>query len=285
MSAARLLLATLLAAATAAAAQEPDHSTMDHSAHAAPAEEVDHSAHTGSATPVTPVPPLTDADRAAAHGLRTGHEHYSAINYFLLFDKLEYRHDDGDSSLGWEAAGWLGTDTNRLWLRSDGARQDGEFESADVELLYGRSILRWWDVVGGVRHDFRPGDARTWAAIGVQGLAPQRFEVAATAYARAGGHTAARFEAEYQLLFTNRLMLQPVLDLWLHGRDDAARGFASGFSTLEAGLRLRYEITRRFAPYVGFELERAFGDTASLRRGAGADVREQRLVLGLRTWF
>jgi copper resistance protein B len=274
-----MLLAVLVVAATAAPAAE----VVDHSAHAAPAADADHAAHSSGI--VTPVPPLTDADRAAAPSHFSGHEHHdSAIHSYLLLDKLEYFHGD-DAGLAWEAGGWLGTDLHRLWLRSDGARAGGEFAAADAELFFARSVATWWDVLAGARHDFRPGDDRTWAAIGLQGLAPQRFEVAATAYASSGGHTAARFEAEYQLLFTNRLMLQPVLDLWLYGKDDPAHGMASGFSTAEAGLRLRYEFTRRFAPYIGFGIERALGDTATLRRAAGTDVTATSVVAGIRTWF
>ena len=286
MSRPHLLLAALLAAAIAAPAAEVDHSAMDHG-------EMDHSSMdhaaeiiTPATTGVTPVPPLTDADRAAASGHHGGHEHHdNDINWYLLFDKLENTRGGGEHGLAWETSGWLGTDLNRLWLRSDGARAAGEFESANLELFFGRSISTWWDVLGGMRQDFKPGDGRTWAAIGLQGLAPQRFEIAATGYVRSGGHTAARFEAEYQMLFTNRLVLQPTLDLWLYGKDDAARGIGSGFSTVETGLRMRYEFTRQFAPYLGFEVERALGDTASLRRTAGEDVWAKRLVLGFRTWF
>jgi len=277
MSRAGVLLAALLVTADATAAEQIDHSTMDHSS-------LDHAAE--SSAIVTPIPQLTDADRAAAHEHHGGHETFdNAVNDYLLFDRFEYFHGEGEDGLAWEANGWLGTDINRLWLRSDGARVEGTTESADIELFYGRSISAWWEVLGGVRRDFKPGDARTWAAIGLQGLAPQRFEIAATAYARSGGHTAARLEAGYRLLFTNRLMLQPLLDAWLYGKDDAARGTGSGLSTLEAGLRLRYEFTRRFAPYVGIELERAFGDTATLRRADGLDVTGKRVVLGLRTWY
>lgn len=276
MSGLRRLLPVLLVVATATPAEEMDHSAMDHSS----MENA-----TPSTTVVTPVPPLTDADRAAAHSDLSGHEHHDSDTfYYVLLNKLEYL-DSSESSIAWEASGWLGTDLNRLWLRTDGARADGAFESADVELLYGHSLSIWWDVVGGVRQDFNPGDDRTWVSFGLQGLAPQRFEIAATAYVRGGGHTAARFEAQYQLLFTNRLILQPILNVWLYGRDDAARGMASGLATAEAGLRLRYEFTRRIAPYLGVELERTFGDTASLRRAAGDDVTGNRVVLGLRTWF
>ena len=215
----------------------------------------------------------------------TGHESRgNDVHSFLLLDRLEYQSSDPDNGFAWEARGWLGTDLDRLWLRSDAVRVNGAFEAADAELFYGRSVSTWWDVLGGVRQDFRPGEARTWVALGMQGLAPQRFEIAATAYV-GSGRTAARFETGYRLLFTNRLILQPRLDLWLYGKDDAARGLGSGLSTAEFGLRLRYEFTRRFAPYVGVEFERAMGDTASLRRVAGVPVTDTRVVLGLRTWF
>jgi copper resistance protein B len=239
----------------------------------------------GAEEPRTPVPALTDADRAAARMPTAGHEvHDNDIHGYLLLDRLEYSNGERNG-LAWNARGWLGTDLGRLWLRTEGARTGGRVGSADTELLYGHSFSTWWDVVGGLRQDFRPGDGLTWAAFGVQGLAPQRFEVTATAYLGEHSRTAARLESEYQLLFTNRLILQPLLDLWLHGKDDAARGTGSGLSTAEIGLRLRYEFTRRCAPYVGVSFERAFGDTASIRRAAGDPVTDTRFVAGLRAWF
>lgn len=238
----------------------------------------------GAQEPRTPILPLTDADRAAAVMPAGGHEfHDNDIHSYLLLDRLEYRNGD-QNGLAWEAKGWLGTDLDRLWLRSDGARVGGKFEAADTELFYGHSFSTWWDLLGGVRQDFKPGGGRSWAALGVQGLAPQRFEVAATAYI-GRGRTAARFESAYELLFTNRLILQPVLDVWLYGKDDSARGIGSGLSTGEFGLRLRYEFTRQFAPYAGVEWERAFGNTATMRRAGGQSATEARFVLGLRTWF
>jgi Uncharacterized protein involved in copper resistance len=146
-------------------------------------------------------------------------------------------------------------------------------------------VTPWWDLLAGVRHDFHPADSQTFAAIGVQGLAPYFFEIEATAYFGEAGQTAARLEAEYELLLTNRLILQPQIQLDLHGRDDPARGIGSGLSTLEIGMRLRYEITRRFAPYLGVVHERAFGDTADLRRAAGEDTDDVQVVAGVRIWF
>ncbi len=238
----------------------------------------------GAEEPRTPIPPLTDADRAAAVMPGGGHEfHDNDIHTYLLMNRLEYRNGDHDG-LAWEARGWAGTDLNRLWLHSEGARAGAEWEAADVEALYGHSISTWWDLLGGVRRDFKPGGGRTWAAFGIQGLAPQWFEVAATGYV-GNGRTAARLETDYELLFTNRLILQPMLDVWAYGRNDAPRGIGSGLATAEFGLRLRYEFTRQFAPYAGVEWEHAFGNTADLRRANGQSAADTRLVLGLRTWF
>ena len=257
-----------------------DHSKMDHS-------KMDHSRmdHSRQA-PSTPVPALTDADRAAAFPALTRHmEHPSAVNRYLLLDRLEAWDAGPGTGQAWEAQGWIGTDTDRLWLRTGGERIGGGTHAADVEVLYGRSVSPWWDVVAGIRHDFAPGDARTWAAFGVQGLAPYLFEVAVTGYLGESGHSALALEAEYELLLTNRLILQPVLEATLHGKEDAARGIGKGLSPAEAGLRLRYEVTRQFAPYVGVVHERSFGDTAALRRAGGDRARDTRLVAGVRFWF
>ena len=154
-----------------------------------------------------------------------------------------------------------------------------------MELLYARSVSPWWDLLAGLRHDFAPGDSQTWAAFGVQGLAPYMLEVAATGYVGESGRTALQAEVEYDLLLTNRLVLQPTLEATAHGRTDAARGVGRGLSAVEAGLRLRYEFSRRFAPYAGVVHERAFGDTADLRDAAGHARRDTRIVVGLRIWF
>jgi len=237
--------------------------------------------HAGEAGTAVPAP--TDADRAAAAAAAAHEFHDNDVHGMLLWNHLEYVQDHGPA-LAWDVRGWLGTDLDRLWLRSEGDRADGRFGSADAELLYGHSVSAWWDVLAGVRHDFRPGDGRTWAALGLQGPAPLGFDVSATAYAGGGG-TAARLQIEYALLFTNRLILQPELNLWLHGSEDPMRELGSGISTGEAALRLRYEFTRRFAPYLGIEWERALGATASLRRAADTGAGSTRLVLGVRTWF
>jgi len=270
-----------------------DHAAMDHAAHEKPA--VDHAAmghdvpapaEGERAEPVEPIPPVTDADRAAAFPeLAHGMHHAPERNSFVMFDRLEAVDLDHGRGEAWEAQAWIGSDLNRLWLRSEGERERGRTEAADVEVLYGRSVSPWWDVVAGVKHDFKPGDSRDWAAFGVQGLAPYKFEVSATAYVGESGATAASVEAEYEALLTNRLILQPRVEIEAFGKDDPARGIGSGLSTAEAGLRLRYEFTRRFAPYVGVVWERAYGGTADHRRDEGERVEDTRLVAGLRLWF
>lgn len=271
-----------------------DHSTMQHDMGTMPSEAapmdhaaMGHGANTGAPTePLTPIPVVTDEDRAAAVPPPNDHAvHDNTIQHYVLLNRLEVWKADPGTGLAWEGQGWIGTDRNRLWLRSEGERADGRTEAADLEVLYGRSIATWWDLVAGVRHDFKPGDSQSFAAIGVQGLAPQKFEVEATAYVGERGQTAARFEAEYELLLTNRLILQPLVEVNLFGKDDPARGIGSGLSTAEAGLRLRYEFTRQFAPYIGVVYERAFGGTADLRRAEGDDINDTRVVAGFRIWF
>ena len=237
-------------------------------------------------TPVTPLPVVTDADRAAAIAPDNSHlVHDNGIFSYWLVDRLEAWSADAGTGVAWEAQGWVGTDLDRLWVRSEGERIDGHLHGADLELLYGRSVGPWWDVVAGVRHEAIPGMPQDFAAIGVMGLAPYKFEVSATAYLGTGGQTAARLEVEYETLLTNRLILQPRIEASAHGRDDARRGIGSGLGTVEAGLRLRYEVNRQFAPYIGIVRERAFGNTADLRRDAGDDIDDTRVVAGVRFWF
>jgi copper resistance protein B len=319
----RVLLALLLAVCFAPAhAQEMDHPTMqmppvtttpaqkpapeqdtqteptNHSAMGhetpmpqEPAQPMDHSAM-GHDTPMPsdqprqPIPPLTEADRIAAFPDVAGHPaHDKRIQKFVLLDRLEGWNADDGNGFTWETLGWLGTDLNRFWLRSEGDRVDDRIESADVEVLYGRSIARWWDVVAGVRHDFGAGPSQTFVAIGVMGLTPYKFDVEGTAYIGESGQTAARFEADYDTLLTNRLILQWLVEADLYGKDDPRRGIGSGLSTVEAGLRLRYEFTRKFAPYIGVAWERAYAGTADFRRNEGEAIDDTRVVAGFRIWF
>ena len=269
-----VLTATLLASGTPAFAQHQHPETP-------PAPKP---AATGQ--PKEPIPPVTDADRAAAFPADMhGHAvHDTHLNYQVLFDHLEWQGgDSGGFTL--ENKSWFGGDVNRLWIRADAESDDGEIENASVDALWGRSFSRWWDFVLGVRQDFNPGDPQAWAAVGIQGLAPQWFEIQATAYVGAEGRTRAEFEVEYDLLLTQRMKLQPLVEFDLYGKDDPARGIGAGLSSLEAGIRVRYEIRREFAPYIGITWDRQLFGTADLTRARGEDVGKVRLAFGVRTWF
>lgn len=241
-------------------------------------------------TPDQLVPPLTDEDRKAAFpdlgdmNLREMMKE-DPFDKLVLADRLETQNADGGDVTSWDMRAWVGHSLNRLWIRSEGERRSQTTERADLQLLWGHSIGRWWDVVAGVREDFRPGPSQSWTAFGVQGLAPYRFELEATAYVGDGGRTSARVEAEYDVLITNRLILQPLIELNWYGQGDSARGIGSGFSSAETGLRLRYEFRREIAPYIGLVREGTFGGTADLARAAGGDTRDTRLVAGIRLWF
>ena len=268
-----------------------ENGTVDHAGMDMPMPmPMDHPTMPGMSMPSTqprePIPVLTDADRAAARPPPHDHPvHDNSIQHYTLVDRLETWNADQGGALEWDIQNWNGTDLNRVWLRSEGVRVGGRTEDADLEVLYGRSVAAWWDVVAGIRHDFKPGDSQDFAAIGVMGVAPYKFDVEATAYIGQSGQTAARVEVEYETLLTNKLILQPRIEANLFGQDDARRGIGSGLSTIEAGLRLRYEFTRRFAPYVGVVREQAFGNTAGYRRDAGHDSNDTRLVAGIRIWF
>ncbi|WP_454831919.1 copper resistance protein B [Pseudoxanthomonas wuyuanensis] len=267
-----------------------DHSQMDHSRHG-DQPPVDHAAmgHGTPATqaPIEPIPVVTDADRAAAFPALEHHamEHAPTVNSFVLFNRLEAWDADHGTGQAWEGSAWIGSDLNRLWLRSEGEREGGRTEASDLEAMYGRSVSPWWDLLVGVKQDFRPADSQSWAAFGVQGMAPYKFEISATAYVGSGGRTAATLEAEYDLLLTNRLILQPLIEADLSFKDDPQRGVGTGLNKIEAGLRLRYEFTRRFAPYIGVVHERVFGSTADYHREEGGSVHDTRVVAGVRLWF
>jgi copper resistance protein B len=207
------------------------------------------------------------------------------FNRALVVDELETHEDDGRRELAWDATFWAGYAFNKLLVRTEGEKHGGTTEEAELELLWSRSIAAWWDVVGGARADFEPGETQSWAAFGVRGLSPYRFELEATAYLADGGDSAARLEGEYELLITPRLVLQPQLELNWYGQSDASRGVGPGLATAEAALRLRYEFRREVAPYVGLVRERKLGATADRARAEGDDPDDTRLVAGVRLRF
>jgi copper resistance protein B len=203
----------------------------------------------------------------------------------VLLDQLEWRHSSGHDAGVWDAQGWYGGDYDKLWLKTEGEHAGGQTEGARVELLWDRIVTRWWSVQAGAREDLGGGPPRAWAALGVQGLAPYWFDVEATLYAGESGRTAARLKTEYDLLLTQRLILQPQIELNFYGKPDPARRLGSGLSDLDAGIRLRYELRRELAPYVGVTWRELYGGTADQARAAGASTGGVQLAVGLRAWF
>lgn len=204
----------------------------------------------------------------------------------LLIDQLEYRWNQGTDSTNWNAQGWFGGDYNRLWLKTDGTSlSDGAVEEAESQLLYSHLIAPFWDFQAGLRYDEKPKPSRSYAVLGVQGLAPYWFEVEAAAFVSEKGDVSARLEAEYDLLLTQRLIVQPRFETNLAGQKVEELGIGRGFSDIELGLRLRYEIRREFAPYVGISWARKLGDTADFARHVSEDVDTFALVAGIRVWF
>ncbi|HLL59791.1 MAG TPA: copper resistance protein B [Allosphingosinicella sp.] len=213
-------------------------------------------------------------------------EHGSMKTYKVLVDQLEAKLRNGRDGYAWDAQAWYGGDAVKLWLKTEGEGALGDaIEDAEVQALWSRAIDPWFDLQLGVRHDFRPDPERTHLVVGVQGLAPYWFEVDAAAFVSNKGDVTARLEAEYDLRITQKLILQPRVELDLSFQDVPEIGIGSGLSSGEIGARLRYEIRPEFAPYVGVEYERAFGRTADLRRATGEKAGGLSLLVGLRTWF
>lgn len=246
-------------------------------ASAAHAAEHDHSAH----APEAPAEPVM-TDHGAHASLMA--EHGGSLNYLVLGERLEQT--DASSRL-WELQGWLGYDYDRLWLKVEGEydTKTGVTERSEVQALYSRAVAPYWDLQAGLRRDDRSAEARTYAVIGLMGLAPYWFEVDAAAFISEHGDVSMRVEAEYELRFTQKLFLQPRLELDYGFTDDPRMRIGEGLSEAGFGLRLRYEVLREFAPYVGVEWVRAHGDTATLLRMAGERREEVRGLAGFRFWY
>jgi copper resistance protein B len=237
-----------------------------------------------------PMPPMSMQDMDRVMDM-----HDDPLLAMFKLDQFERAHGDDAYSTSWEAEAWIGHDFNKLWLRTEGENENSVTD-ARVEAFWDHAFASFWDWQLGVRHDFGSGpqrpswgirDSRTparrdWAAFGVQGLAPYWFEIEATAYVGEQGRTAMRLRAEYELLLTQRLILQPELEANLYSKSEPARGVSDGLSDFDFGLRLRYEIRREFAPYVGVVWTRRFGGSASLPGHATSDTQ---LVAGVRVWF
>ena len=253
-----------------------DHGEMQMQGGKAPADARDPHAYSDGYT-------LTEGPYAqpGPRQLKLADEH---AFWSVLGDRLEYQ-EDSDSTV-YDIQAWYGTTYNRFVIKAEGDIADGTLEESSTDLLWGHALNAYFDTQLGVRLDqYNEGKDRQWLAIGIQGLAPYWFELDVTAYVGDDGRTALSAEAEYELLLTQRLILQPRAELNLYGKDDLDNRLGSGLSDLAVGLRLRYEFSRQFAPYIGVEWTDTYGDTADYRRAAGEDTSGTQFVAGLRFWF
>lgn len=200
-------------------------------------------------------------------------------------DQFELRNGDGEDPFVWEAQGWIGKDLNKFWFKTDGEIADGETEDAEIQALYSRAVAPFWDFQAGWRRDIRPEPNRDWLVVGFQGLAPYWFEIDTAIFVGKDSRVGARLQGEYEILFTQKLILAPELEVNFYSKDDPEVGIGSGLSDLEIGLRLRYEIRREFAPYIGINWEKVYGNTADFAREEGDDLSDTRFVVGVRAWF
>jgi len=202
-----------------------------------------------------------------------------------IFNQLEGRWNGSNPEFRWDGQGWIGTDYDKLWIKSEGTLSKGAVNDGQQQFLYSRAVTTYFDVQGGLRSDLDSRPTRNWAAFGFQGLAPYFFDLEVTGFVSGEGHLAGKLEAFYDLLLTQRLILQPQIELNLYSKADPARLVGSGFSDIDTGLRLRYEFSRTFAPYLGVVYEGKFGQTANFARQAGESTGDVRFVFGIRTWF
>lgn len=185
----------------------------------------------------------------------------------------------------YDLQGRIGKDYERLVFKAEGEIDEGKVHEARTELLWSHATSAYWDGQLGVRHDSGVAPSRNWLALGMQGLAPYWFEIDTTVYVGDQGRSALRLSAEYELLFTQKLILQPRMEVNFYGVKDEDRKIGAGLSNMVTGLRLRYEIRREFAPYIGVDWNSKFGATADYATAAGENINDMNIVAGLRAWF
>jgi copper resistance protein B len=285
------------------AAQDTDSHAGHDMAEPAPDPHAGHdmSAMTAPASPgpvmETPPPPAAgsgppraadaiwgaEAMAASREDLRKTHGDFPV--FWFQGDRLETQVRDGADAFLWDIQGYYGGPTERLWFKSEGEGEWGSApEDAEVQALYARAFAPFWDVQAGLRHDIAGPDT-THAVIGVQGLAPYMFEVDAALFVSTRGDITARIEAEIDQRITQRLILQPRVEANLSAQDIPLLGVGAGLDQIEAGVRLRYEIKREFAPYVGIEQSWRTGNGADFARARGEDPSVTSFVAGIRFWF
>ncbi|MGE0417661.1 MAG: copper resistance protein B [Acetobacteraceae bacterium] len=272
----RLLFLPLLTAAIPALAQPH----MDGGSAVVPSSHAQTDSHTPDPGHMQGSAPGPAIGHATEHAMGGG------LQAHAVFEQFEARVGAAPNAFRWHGQAWFGTDTDRLWLKSEGAvLGSGQVDDGRQELLYSRAVSTYFDLQAGVRSDLDSGTGRTWAALGVRGLLPHFVELETTAYASNGGHYALRLSASYDILLTQRLVLQPQADINLYSKADPGRHIGAGLSSVDAGLRLRYDVTRGFSPYVGVAFSGRMGETARLAAQEGDPATAIRFVFGIRGGF
>ncbi|RYE03135.1 MAG: copper resistance protein CopB [Sphingomonadales bacterium] len=275
----------------------PEHAAMGHCSPSDPAiPAAAHTAPGGTALAAgkapAPAPPEANyADRiwgreamAPARDLLR-REHGGMAFSQVMFDLAEVQIRDGRDGYRWGGELWYGGDINRLIVKSEGEGTFREDAEGEIQALYSRAVGAYFNLQAGIRQDFVKGPDRTYATIGFEGLAPYWFELEGALFVSDRGDVLGRFEGYYDQRITQRLIVQPRAEINLSAQDVPAGGLGSGLTDAELGLRLRYEIAREFAPYVGVSWERKFGDTARFSRAAGDGTGGFSFVAGIRAWF
>lgn len=215
------------------------------------------------------------------------HESDDPVLTKLMLDQLEWRGDTSrsESQTAVEGETWIGKDLSKFWLKFDAQYQQSEFGDAEIQALYSHAIAPYWDLQVGLRQDIKPSPQQTWGVIGVKGLAPYFFDIDAAFFVGESGATGLRFAAEYELLFTQKLVLSPDIKLNFYGQNQPENDLGAGLSDIDFGLRLRYEITREFAPYFGYSWSKKYGATANYARLANEPASDNQWVIGIRAWY
>lgn len=203
----------------------------------------------------------------------------------IRLDKLEITDIGDNNDSAWDLQGWVGKDLNKFWFKSEGERVNGSVEGAELQFLYSHAVAPFWDMQIGWRHDIKPTPSREWLALGIQGLAPYFFETDIALFIGERGNVGLRTTFDYEVMLTQKWVLSPEFEVNAYSKDDRAVGVGSGLSDINAGLRLRYEIKRELAPYVGIEWTRQFGNTADFSEQAGDRTSQAHWVLGIKAWF
>jgi len=265
-------------------AEPMDHSTMDHGA-MDPDTAASATVSNAESGPPNAADAIWGAEAMRASREAAYDEHGNMRLFWFQGDRAELRMRDGKDGYLWDVQGYYGGDLNKFWFKSEGEGSFGEpIEQAELQALYSRAIAPFFDLQAGVRQDLT-GPDRTHAVIGVQGLVPYMLEVDAAAFLSTKGDLTARIEAEYDQRITQKLILQPRAEVNLSAQDIPELGIGSGIDNIELGLRLRYEIAREFAPYVGIEQEWKLGGSRDYARAAGEDASVTNFVVGVRFWF